>query len=262
MIRCTPRRLFILLGVLLLGGAPARAEPGAGPPPADVQEIGQPHYDRPLGATFRTGVAEDGSAWVGVQTAGLSFDKRVTAAGHTTIALDYRQDHVDVEMTDRRITVTRGTRSASLSRAGDDLAESMELRRLLLGSEAVRAFRAFTAALEQREGSDTSVAVSAMLDGALVSVLDGDQTAVERFARRVSRLSRATLRQAAFATGQFTDCVSEYERAILRAYSLLGSCYAQPTWLRYFLNYPFCSFEYLLRAEQYIFQFISCMAIP
>jgi len=277
MLRRNSHWLFVLVLTCVPGTAVAGAEPGAvradgateaagtqGSPAAGIQRVAQTQYRQDLDATFQAGIAADGSAWIGVRAGELTFDKWVTAAGHTTVEIAYQRDRVRLDMTAQYIRVTRGRRSAAITPTpqADSEANAGSVRRLLIGSRAVRAFRALTSALERNEDGDTALTMATMLDGALVALLDGDDSAIERMGRRVTRRARSRVRQATFATAQFTDCVTEYERAILNAYGILESCYSQPSWFYYLLNYPFCSFEYLLRAEQYIFQFVSCMAIP
>lgn len=275
MLRPLPRRLFVLSVVWLLGGdavgttpagAPRAERSGAARPPvplpAGVERVAYERYVQDLDATFRAGPTEGGTAWIGIRSAGLVVDKRVSATGVMTMRLEYGSDAVTFEISARAIRVERGSRSVHLTPEGAPGPDADSLRRLLVGSKAVAAFRALTAALERREADDGAITVSAMIDGAFVAALDGDQAAVERIGRRVTRRARARARQAALGTAQFSDCVTDYERAILDAYRILGACYSQPSWYYYLLNYPFCSFEYLLRAEQYIFQFVSCVAIP
>ena len=62
--------------------------------------------------------------------------------------------------------------------------------------------------------------MSALVDGAIVQLLDGDDEAPRRLAKRITRKQRAGLRavKATRATGAFNDCIGNYEVALLRAY--------------------------------------------
>ena len=221
-----------------------------------------PYYDGALGATFGIGIEADGSARTYVRAADLLVDKRVTRAGQTTLVLQYGDDRVTFTLGRQDITVARGDRSAALSPDRRDGEHRTAVRAVLLGSTAVRAFRAFTAALEQRERLTRPELLATLLDGAIVGVLDGDEAAAERVARRIGRPDKAGLRQVGeFTRVQFYDCLTDYERALMRAWDVYLACIAQPTWLEYIVDSPFCALEHMIRAEQYIFQLIACMAI-
>jgi hypothetical protein len=221
-----------------------------------------PRHDRELGVVYSSGITSEGTVWTRVQAGDLTVEKQMTAAGPVSLILDHLDDHVQVRVTSESITLSRGDRSASLSNRSEARRDTTALRAILLDSRAVQTFRAFTAALERREGRDTADVLSAMLDGALVAFLDGDLVAASRIGERVMRRADAAVRRASLASAQFTDCVTAYERAILSAYRILEGCYARVGWWDYVFHYTFCSFEYFLRAEQYIFQLIACMAIP
>lgn len=254
-------RLAAIATVILFVGGPARAATVAAAP--QPRSVSMQEYDRALDATFSLGVAPDGSAWTEVRVGDLAVDKWVAAAGQATITLNYRSDHVTVRLTAGGYSISRGKRSARLSPNDQNEDHRTALRALLLGSPAVRAFRALTAALERREDDDTGATISTLLDGALIAMLDGDEGAVDRLGRRATRRARANIRQAA-VTAQFTDCVGQYERSLLFALNDFEACMsgASELWWWSPIYTPFCSLEFFARSQQYIWQFVTCIAIP
>lgn len=246
--------------VLLVGGQ-ARAEtPNAQPRARPVSLL---QHEPALDATFSMGFAPDGSAWTEVTAGELKVDKWVTAAGQASIELNYRKDRVLFRLTADGYRVSRGKKSASFLVSDQNDNRRDAARGVLVGSPAIRAFRAFTAALERRTGEDSAATISTMLDGALVATLDGDDGAAERIGRRATRQARTNVRPA--VVGQmFNDCVGMYERSVVWAFNEYQDCLDLPnaTFWWSLMYTPYCSAEYFLRAQQYIFQFISCMAIP
>lgn len=108
------------------------------------------------------------------------------------------------------------------------------------------------------------LAVAAVL--ALLAVgearLDGNETDAERRAQRTTRDVRISVWPVT-AGPMSNGCVGLYERSVLYAYHQYESCLDLRNdtfwWNLMFTNY--CTAEYLLRSQQYIFQFVSCMAI-
>jgi hypothetical protein len=136
---------------------------------------------------------------------------------------------------------------------------------VLLGSKAVRALREFTAILEERQGEDSAMALAILLDGALVNMLDGDPGAVDRIARRVTAKRRSGLQPAQYHQVQFQDCVLGYELSLLYSYDLYWMCMQtaeNSPWYIWYIARSMCEWEFLIRSQQYVFQFVSCMAIP
>lgn len=259
--RANTWKLAAIATLVLLVGREARAEaPNAQPKPRPISLL---QYEPALDATFSMGFASDGSAWTEVAAGDLKVDKWVTASGQATIALDYRKDRVLFRLTADGYHVSRGKKSASFS-VGDRNDDRRDAARgVLVGSPAVRAFRAFTGALERGSADDNAATISTMLDGALVATLDGDDGAAERIGRRATRRARANVRPAV-AGQMFNDCVGTYERSLLWAFNEYEGCLDLPNstfwWSLMYTSY--CTSEYLMRSQQYIFQFVSCAAIP
>jgi hypothetical protein len=257
------RHLVIGTIMLLAGGVgPATAATKVDAP---IRLIGQPQHDETLDATFSLGMTPDGLAWTQVESGDLTVDKWATAAGDATIVLNYRKDRVTFTLRSGGYTVSRGKRSASFSPHDSNEDRRTAFRTLLIGSPAVRAFRVFTAALERRDGADTTAMISALVDGAIVASLDGDDGAVDRVGRRFARRSRAGQRLAHSAMSaqyEFKDCVGAYERALIFSWDTYASCINPYAFWAYFLFAPVCAIEFGVRSQQYAFQFIACMAIP
>jgi hypothetical protein len=254
----------VIAALLLLVGDLAQAAAGTNIE-AGIRLIGQPQHDNALDATFSLGMAADGSAWSRVESGELTVDKWATASGDATLVLNYRKDRVTFTLKSNGYTVSRGRRTASFSPLEASEDRRTAFRTLLVGSPAVRAFRAFASALERRAGEDTTAMISTLMDGALVATLDGDDGAVDRVGRRLERRMRASLRQAHGTTPaqyQFNDCMLAYERALLSSWNLYTSCINTDSFWYYFAYAPICAFEFGIRSQQYVFQFISCMAIP
>jgi hypothetical protein len=259
-----PRDRFTLVAiatVVLFVGRSAQAATGAVAP--QPRTIAMQEYDRALNATFSMGAAPDGSAWTEVQAGELTVDKWVSAAGQAVLTLRYRNDKVSFRLTADGYSISRGRRSARLTRDDRNEDRRTTVRELMLGSPAVRAFRALTTALERHEGDTSGAEISTILDGALVAMLDGDDGAVDRLGRRATRRARANIRPASVAA-QFTDCVGNYERALLFAMQDYEACMttAFDIWWWSPIYTPLCSLEFFGRSQQYIYQFITCLAIP
>jgi hypothetical protein len=249
--------LMLLAGGLEHATAGSRIDPG-------IKLIGQPQYDDGLDATFALGMTADGAAWSRVESGDLTVDKWATAAGDATIVLNYRKDRVVFSLKSGGYTVSRGKRSATLS-AGDSNDDHVTaFRMILVGSPAVRAFRALTAAMERRDDVGTTTMISTLVDGALVASLDGDVAAIDRVGRRLARRVHAgqrVARSAMSAQYEFNDCLGAYERALLYSWQTYTSC-INPSFWDYFVFAPLCAIEFGIRSQQYAYQFIACMAIP
>lgn len=249
--------------MLLTGGL---GEATAGPKiDATVRLIGQPQHDDALNATFSLGMTADGAAWSRVESGDLTVDKWATASGDATIVLNYRKDRVAFTLTSSGYSVSRGKRSASFSPNDGSEDRRTVFRTLLVGSPAVRAFRAFTALMERRDGADTTAMISALVDGAIVASLDGDEGAIDRLGRRFARRARAGQRLASSAMSaqyEFKDCVGAYERALMLSWDTYAGCINTFSIWNYFLFAPVCAIEFGARSQQYAYQFIACMAIP
>ena len=143
------------------------------------------------------------------------------------------------------------------------------VRTMLTGSQAVRTFKRLVASVEQRDESeeDGALASNVLVDGAIVLLLDGDADAPRRIAKRITRKQRSGLRvvRAKRLPGVFVDCIGLYEVALVTAWGQFESCYlesrAYSFWSRDLVAY-LCEWEWIIRAEQYLFQFLGCVMVP
>jgi hypothetical protein len=165
--------------------------------------------------------------------------------------------------------VRRGQRTVRIDPRADSDSKLDAARGILTGSQSVRSFKRLVAALEQRDETeeDGALALSALVDGAVVHLLDGDTDAPLRIAKRITRKQRAGLRaiKAKRAPGVYYDCVGGYQIALMSAYSQFESCAIESrdySWWSRSLVFQLCSWEWALRSYQYIWQFIGCFMFP
>ena len=142
------------------------------------------------------------------------------------------------------------------------------IRALLLGSPAVRTFRRLTASLESRDNDDEEgpLFLSTLVDGAIVGMLDGDSGATARIGKRITRKHRSSLRQVLLRPENlYADCLLNYEMSLIEAWDLLYVCtetvFSAP-WYFWYGAESLCEVEFLIRSQQYIYQFMGCFAYP
>ena len=132
----------------------------------------------------------------------------------------------------------------------------------------MRTFRRLSASLESRDDDDSEgpLFLSTLVDGAIVQMLDGDPGAAERVGKRITRKRRASLQQARLMPDHlFTDCILNYEMSLMNAWDLFYQCTDTTFtlhWLIWWGAETFCEFEFLMRSQEYIYQFLSCFAYP
>jgi hypothetical protein len=262
----TRRAVTIMAGVALLGmeGAGARAQDARTPSSGRNQLRPQGHVeqDQATGATFALAADASGNMVTLMTARDFLLEKAVDPSGSTTIRLTQGRDSVTIAMSQSGYAVQRGTRSARFDPRAPQEADLDAIRSVLLGSPAVRTFRRLSSSFENREEDDYGpLVLSALVDGAIVQMLDGDSGALERMAKRVTKKQRATLRQAG-RPGDFRDCVVLYEQSLLYSYNIFKVCYetAQNNpWYISSWSKTVCDWEFLIRAEQYLFQFTACL---
>jgi hypothetical protein len=253
----------------VLGGTECRAAgPLAPPRPAGAAVWQRAHteHDRALEASFTATADARGNAVLLVQTGDLSLEKTVTAAGAATLRIARDKDVVSIAIGQGGYTVRRGKRSASFDPGSprEDAADAV--RAVLAGSKAVRGFREFSGVLEARGGDDDcAMELAALVDGAMVAMLDGDPGAVERIGRRIAGKRRDGAQRARYRPAQFADCVLGYEQSLLYSYDLYWTCMQAAeasAWYFWYFAKSMCDWEFLVRSQQYVFQFVTCLAIP
>jgi hypothetical protein len=241
-----------------------RMPPESPAPPAP--RAGRQRYDAGSGVRFWAGMDGEGRAVLRLTAAQFEFEKSVDASGQTSIRIVSGNDRVAVSFGQRAVSVGRGKASVGYDPRLATEEDENRVRRLLVGSRAVRAFRAIAAHLESRSpDEDDYFTAATLVDGALVGTLDGDRGVIGRVARRIGVRQRARLQVVALrGQDRFADCFGTYENSVNWAWNEYQSCVGDAeddgAVLRS-INTNFCATEWIVRAESAAFQFISCTAV-
>ncbi len=230
---------------------------------------GYQEHDRTTDARFTATTDAGGNAVLTVTGGDFSLEKVVSPTGDATIRLRQGKDEVSIALNQSGFHVTRGRRVVRFDPRTESADRLDAVRSLFAGSQAVRTFKRLSAALENRDDAeeDGALATIALIDGAIVQFLDGDVDAPKRIGRRITRKHRAALRPAAArrAPGAFHDCVGLYQVALLDAYTQYESCWVEANdyswWSRSFV-FKLCEWEWAVRSQQYVWQFIGCFMLP
>lgn len=255
--------VLLLLAGLVPALAAAQTPRPEGQPPRGYHE-----RDAATGAEFAAAVDGNGNAILAIKGGDFTLEKVLAHTGDVTLRLSQGKDVVSIAISQNGFDVSRGSRTLRFDPRADGADRLDKVRTLLLGSRAVRSFKQLVASIENRDEAeqDTPFAINALLDGAAVLLLDGDADATKRLARRLTRTQRAANRiVTARLPGQYYDCVGGYQIAVLNAYNQFESCYLESTAYRWWsrdLVAALCDMEWLLRTQQYIWQFISCFMLP
>ena len=226
-------------------------------------------HDRATQATFTATTDAAGNAVLTLKGGDFVLEKVVAHTGEATLRLSQGKDVVTIAISQSGFQVGRGPQVLRVDPRSDNQDTPDAVRALLLGSQAVRSFKRLVAALEQQDESeeDGPLALSTLVDGAIVQLLDGDAEAPRRIAKRITRKQRASLRavSATRAPGVFIDCIGLYQVALLDSYGQFESCAIESTgysWWSRDLVYQLCSWEWAIRSQQYVWQFIGCFMLP
>jgi hypothetical protein len=262
----TTRAITLILATLLVPGITAAQENSANG--AQRRRVYQEH-DRATQTTFTATTDAAGNAVLTLKGGDFTLEKAIAHTGEATLRLSQGNDVVTIAVSQIGFDLARGQKTIHVDPKSATQDKADGVRGILLGSQAVRSFKGLVAALEQRDESeeDGPLAVSALVDGAIVQLLDGDPDAPQRIAKRITRKQRAALRvvKAARLPGVYIDCIGLYEVALLTSYSQFESCAIESTsysWWSRDLVYQLCSWEWLIRSQQYIWQFIGCFMLP
>ena len=225
--------------------------------------------DRTTKASFAATTDAAGNAVLTLRGGDSVLEKIVAHTGDATLRLAQGKDVVTIAISQSGFHVARGGRAIRVDPRSvtQDRLDNVQL--VLAGSQAVRSFKRLVARLEERDESeeDGPLAMSALVDGAVVELLDGDVDAPRRIAKRLTRKQRASLRlvKAVRAPGVFIDCIGVYQVALLTSYGQFEKCAIESTeysWWSRDLVYQLCSWEWAIRSQQYIWQFIGCFMMP
>lgn len=226
-------------------------------------------HDAATRTTFTAAADAAGNAVLTLQGGDFVLEKVVAPTGDATLRLSQGKDVVTIAINHGGFQVARGRKTARIDPRSDSQDKHDTVRSMLTGSDAVRSFKRLVATLEQRDESedDGALALSALVDGAIVHLIDGDADAPMRIARRITRKHRAALRlvSAKRAPGVYVDCIGGYQVALMSAWGQFQSCAIESTeysWWSRDLVYDLCSWEWAIRSYQYIWQFIGCFLIP
>ncbi len=225
-------------------------------------------YDSVTDATFAVATDTQGVAHFTIKVGDFLFEKALASSGDTTIRLSRGKDVVTIAASQSGYQVERGRKRARVDPRSEH-SRSDNVRALLLGSEAVRTFKRLAASLEDRDESqdDGPLVVAALVDSALIQILEGEPGAAKRLGKRVTRRHHRGVQpvRALRAPMQFTDCVGNYQVSLLYGWDQYASCFfesSERSWyIREWMERA-CEFEWVLRSQQYAWQFIGCMALP
>jgi hypothetical protein len=236
---------------------------------AGQQRQSQKLHDDLSNADYTASMDASANAVFSVKAGDLLLEKAVDASGNFTLRLTQGKDIVTIVANSAGYVVSRGKRTARFDPRVAVQAETRDaVRAVLLGSQAVRSFRRLSVVLENRdEGENESpLLLSALADGAIVQMLDGDPGAVPRIAKRMVRSQRARLQAVRLRqTDTLKDCVGMYERSLLEAWNQAVQCMEWASSISmYFQDWAqgFCYWEWIFRSQQYIYQFFACLALP
>lgn len=259
------RQLMALIAALVLLPALAAAQTtGAGEGRRTYEE-----YDRTTDTTFTATRDATGHAVLTLKGGDFVLEKVVAHTGDATLRLSQGKDVVTIAISQSGFQVGRGGRTVRLDPRSDRENRVDGVHTMLAGSQAIRSFKRLVAAIERRDEADEDgpLALSALVDGALVYMLDGDPDAPRRLARRITRKQRAGMRvvSAKKAPGMFVDCVGLYQVSLLTAWGQFEKCYIESTsysWWSRSLVFQLCEWEWVIRSQQYLWQFIGCFMLP
>jgi hypothetical protein len=229
---------------------------------------GYQEHDRVADATFTATADANGNAVFTLKGGNFSLEKVLAPTGDSTLRLTQGKDVVTIAISQAGFQVARGRRSVRFDPRTDKGDGLDAVRALLVGSQTVRSFKRLVASLEARDETepDGPLALAALVDGSVVQMLDGDLDAPRRIAKRITRKHRAAIRTVkARAPGAFIDCVGLYEVALLNSWTQFAGCYQESTeysWWSHRLVYYLCELEWVLRSQQYLWQFVGCFMLP
>jgi hypothetical protein len=237
---------------------------GNGPQRRTYQE-----HDAATRTTFTATTDAAGNAVLTLKGGDFVLDKVVAHTGDATLRLSQGKDVVTIALSQSGVQVARGQKTVRLDPRSDKEDKTDAVRSVLLGSQAVRSFKRLVASIEQRDEreDDGPLALNTLVDGAVVLVLDGDPEATRRIARRLTRKHRAEIRtvKVSRAPGVYYDCVGGYQIALLDAWGQLEDCYVESleySWWSRSMVFTLCRWEWAIRSQQYLWQFVSCFMFP
>ena len=202
-------------------GTGCHARPCRGAGQRDSRRRAYQEHDAATRTTFTATTDAAGNAVLTLKGGDFVLEKVVAHTGDATLRLSQGKDVVTIALSQSGFQVARGQKAVRVDPRSDKEDKIDAVRSVLLGSQAVRSFKRLVASLEDRDESeeDGPLALSALVDGAIVQLLDGDAEAARRIAKRITRKQRAGLRavKARRAPATFVDCIGSYEFALMSA---------------------------------------------
>ena len=261
------RQMTILIAALVLVPALTQAQ-NSSDAGGQGRRVYQ-EYDRATNTTFTATSDAAGNAVLTLKGGDFVLEKVVAHTGDATLRLSQGKDVVTIAISQNGFQIGRGGRTLRLDPRADRENKLDGVRSMLTGSLAVRSFKGLVGALEQRDEheEDGPLALSALVDGAVVHMLDGDVDAPRRIAKRITRKQRAGLKlvSAKKAPAGFNDCIGMYQVSLLYAWGQFEDCYIESTsyswWARRTIFW-LCEWEWVIRSQQYLWQFIGCFMFP
>ncbi len=232
------------------------------------RKVSQEH-DALSNADYVASIDASGRAVFTVKAGDFSLEKTVDNAGAFTLRLEQKGDVVTIGRDEAGYRVSRRGRTVVFDPRGSQQTGARDaVRQVLLGSQAVRSLRYLSLVLENRDEreQESPVVTSALIDGGLVQMLDGDPGALPRVAKRAVRRQQGRLRQVRFLPDNlFKDCVGMYETSLLDAWNQYTQCMDWAVNVHWWFSdwaEDWCHWEWMGRAQAYLWQFVSCFAIP
>jgi hypothetical protein len=213
----------------------------------------------PEGVKYSYAKGAEGQIVVQAEAGDLRFEKSVFPDGRTVLVLKAPDGDVLVESSDAVVVVQSGSETYRLIPDGVDERTALAARVALTRSQGAQLLRNLRFAIEER-GAVSAFDYSALLSAAVVSELLGETGAIRRHARKQRGTGPGRIRKA--AAGQFSDCWSMYEQAILSAFNQYLRCIDERSIASWkFFNLSYCDIRYTMQAESAWFQFLSCSSI-
>jgi len=230
----------------------------AGVPPKAVAAVPakQVQYDPALDLTFSAAPTADGGVMLSGRSGELSFNKTVYQDGRFRLVVEARRDKVEIAAGPDELQVTRHRRTVTIvpTAATDD--DYDKVRQVLAGSRAIRTFRMLAASLEDSPSEDTAPVIATMLSDVVIGMLDGDISAPQRFAHRISRRHQRRAKPVKWPT----DCYFVWEDRVMASAADVLDCIS--SFSTFSLWRAACGFRWTLQVESYWFQMLGCSAIP
>jgi hypothetical protein len=266
--RRTTRVVVITLGLMMVLGASQLADARLNSQNAQEEKrVRREERDPATGAVFSVSLDSDSTARFTTRVGDFLLEKALASSGDLTLRLTQGKDTVTIAMSRTGYAVSRGKRSARFDPRSQQADGRDAVRAVLLGSPAIRTFRRLMSALENRDEREEEgpLIVSALADGALVQMLDGDTGATERIGKRLTRKRRAAMKAVNLKPDTLRDCVLAYELSLIDAWDLYVICVDASRhsawWIQSWAE-NFCEWEWLIRSQQYVWQFVGCVTLP